>query len=532
MIRSRATTLLLAATLSHLACGGGSSAKRSGAGGGWSGGGAGGSGGAAGSAGSNQGDKFDAPGTNPFVATRHDPRSTFAADVDTASYDVFRRDVKNGQAPRPESVRLEDFVNYFDYGYQAPSADAEAPFAITLAAAANALDRPTTLLRVGIQAVEPPPFEKRPAHVVFLVDVSGSMQSSDKLPLVKQVLSQTLDVLDPTDEVSIVTYASGTDVPLHHTAVANRSAIVRAINELSAGGSTAGAAGLALAYDEAKAAFKEGGINHVVLCTDGDFNVGPSSNKELLALIREKRTTGVTLTALGFGVGNLNDAMMEAVSNAGNGMYAVIADAAQAERYVHERMLSTLVHVARDLKIQVEFNPEKVYAYRLLGYENRAIADDDFRNDGIDAGEVGAGHRVTALYELVLDPAALPSPTGAPALEDGSAPSDFTPEVAADDLVLVKVRWKPVDVPDPVAALETNASLGAGAALESLDAGDQDLQWASAVAAFAEIVKGSPYADVGLLPQIARIATTQAFRDDDRDEFATLLMRWRAITGK
>lgn len=474
----------------------------------------------------NAGDRHTAPGTNPFVSTQHNPFSTFAADVDTASYDLFRRDVQQNMVPRPDGVRLEEYVNYFAYEYPAPAPGAQHPFQISLEAAANVFDRPTMLVRVGIQATKPPPFQKRPANVVFLIDVSGSMQAEDKLPLAKKVAIAALDVLDPTDKISLVTYASGTGVRLPPTPVSQRDLITRAIAGLKAGGSTAGAAGLTLAYQQAQTGFIEGGINHIVLCTDGDFNVGPSSNKELLDLIREKRRTGVTMTALGFGAGNLNDSMMEAVSNAGNGIYGVISDAQHATRYARERLLATIDHVAKDLKIQVEFNPARVAAYRLLGYEDRLIDSRDFRNDGIDAGEIGAGHRVTALYELLPAGATLALQDGQPAILEGP-PSDLKPEVSASDLVLVKVRYKATTATEATPALEVSAPLDALQVEEALGAASADLQWAAAVAAFAEILKKSPFADRNFLPEIERVAKAQSARDPDRTEFAELLGKIR-----
>jgi Ca-activated chloride channel homolog len=472
----------------------------------------------------NAGDRYQAPGTNPFVMTRHDPFSTFAADVDTASYDIFRRDVNLGMLPRPASVRLEEYVNYFAYDYPAPTDNDEAPFRVSVAAAAQLFDRPSVLLRVGVQAKKPPPFQKRPANLVFLVDVSGSMDSPDKLPLARQLMLDALEVLDPTDRVSVVTYAADTSVRLGPTALASRGTIARVIGELRPGGSTSGASGLQLAYDQARAAFVPGGINHILLCTDGDFNVGPSSTRELVEIVRQRRSEGVTLTVLGFGVGNLNDDLMEGISNAGNGIYGVISDPDQARRYVRDKMLSTLQHVARDLKLQVEFNARTVEAYRLLGYENRAIADSGFRNDGIDAGEIGAGHRVTALYEVVLAGGTVPVRMGAPAVLDGN-PSELPREVKADDLVLVKVRWKGVGATEATPAQELSTSLGNHEIAEGLPAADPDLQWAGAIAALAEILKQSPYADRAHLGTIGPIVQGQASRDDDRRELARLLAR-------
>jgi Ca-activated chloride channel family protein len=472
------------------------------------------------------GDRYEAVGTNPFVLVAHDPLSTFAADVDTASYDIFRR-YAGVSAPDPASVRLEEYVNYFHYDYPAPPADAEEPFSIVLGAAPNPLRAGSTLLRVGIQGKAAPEGEQKPANLVFLVDVSGSMQAADRLPLAQQVLRQTLDLLQPTDTVSIVSYASDTRVRLEPTPVSERTTIIAQIDALSAGGSTAGASGIELAYQQADAGFIQGGINHVILCTDGDFNVGPSSNTELVNIIREKRKSGVTMTALGFGSGNLNDAMLEAVSNAGNGIYGVITSEQQAADYVRERMLSTLTLIAKDMKIQIEFNPLLVNAYRLLGYENRAIADDDFRDDRVDAGEVGAGHQVTALYELVLQNQSIPEGANAPA-SVGGEPYTGTVEVNTDDLVLVKVRYKDVDASEEDPAFELSSSLAPTDVAAPEATLDPDLSWAIALAAFAEILKQSPYAEPGALAALEATFAAQAARDDDRGEFLDLFTRTKA----
>ena len=470
----------------------------------------------------------DAPAVNPFVAASHDPFSTFGADVDTASYQYWRRTVADGYLPEPVNVRLEDFVNYFRYDYAAPAPDAEAPFAISIAAAGHPMGRKTDLVRIGIQARSASETEKRPANLVFLVDTSGSMQSEDKLPLVQMVLRETLDVLDDADTVSIVTYASGVSVALSPTPISERELIEDAINGFAAGGSTAGADGIDAAYAQAEAGHIEGGINHVLLLTDGDFNVGPATNEALLELIRSKRASGTTLTALGFGTDNLNDGMMEAVSNAGNGIYGFIGSSDDAVAYVQERMLSTLEHVAKDMKIQVEWNPTHVLAYRLLGYENRAIADEDFRNDVVDAGEVGAEHRVTALYEIVPVGSTVPMPEGAPALDDGE-PKAGEREIAAHELVRVKVRWKSVDASDADAAFETTARLLPGDVAASLESSEEDLLWAGAVAALAERLMGSPYAAPGELETIGEIAAAQSARDKDRAEFELLLEQTRDL---
>jgi Ca-activated chloride channel homolog len=378
---------------------------------------------------------------------------------------------------------------------------------------------------VGIQAANPPPSTKKPTNLVFLLDVSGSMDDAKKLGLIKTMMVDALDhLLAPTDTVAVVTYSSTATVRLTPTPASNRESIAGVINSLVAGGSTAGADGIGLAYQQAAKGYIQGGINHIVLCTDGDFNVGPSSTSALLSLIREKRSTGVTLTVLGFGMGNLNDSMMEAIADAGNGMYSVISDEDHALQFVQNKLLSTVLHVAKDMKIQVEFSPEQVYAYRLLGYEDRAIADSNFRNDTIDAGEVGAGHRVTALYELVLVENQIPSFVGMPSPEDGEA-STLSAEILSGDAVLVKVRYKNVDATDDTPAKEVTTALPATALNVDLGVADPDLRWAVAVAGLAEILKGSPYASKAFLPSIRSITAAQANKDADRLEFVALLER-------
>lgn len=473
-------------------------------------------------------DQFDDVGVNPFTDTEHDPFSTFAADVDTASYDILRQWMADGDLPPAASVRLEEYVNYFDYDYPAPEPGSESPFGISLAAAPSPLDEDIVYLRVGIQAVEPAEIQRPQANLVFLVDVSGSMNSTEKLPLVQELLSNAVYQLRRDDTISIVTYAGSTSVRLAPTPVSESDRIVSAINSLTSGGGTAGAAGINLAYEQAEAAFIEDGINQVVLCTDGDFNIGPSSNEQLLDIIEEKRLGGVTLTALGFGRGNLNDAMMEAVSNAGNGIYSVIYNEARAAEFIERHLFPSVVHVAKDMKIQLELNPEHVAAYRLLGYVNRAIADDDFRNDAIDAGEIGAGHRVTALYELVLTGHEVPTPSGAPELDEGE-PVEGERMIDADQLVVVRVRHKEPGAAEEDEAFETSAALTVDEPSDSFAAANDDFQYAVAVALFAELVQSSPFAESEDWDLIETITAEQADRDAQRAELATLVPRARRL---
>ncbi|HTK77002.1 MAG TPA: von Willebrand factor type A domain-containing protein [Gemmataceae bacterium] len=467
---------------------------------------------------------------NPFTVVAHDPLSTFAADVDTASYDLFVRDIGYGHLPDPNTVRTEEYVNFFGYAYPPPAPTAAEPFSISLAAAPTVFADGTTTLRVGIQGKAPPPFVKKPTNLVFLIDVSGSMQTAEKLPLVQYLVVHALDILAPTDTVSVVTYASGTRIALEPTPAGDKTTIAGVVNGLSAGGSTNGAGGIQLAYQEAESAFIQDGINHVILCTDGDFNVGVSSTTELVSLITEKRRTGITLTALGFGAGAINDSMMEAVSNAGNGIYSVISSEEQASRYIESRLLSTIVHIAKDVKIQVEFNPAQVYAYRLIGYEDRAIADNQFRNDIVDAGEVGAGHRVTALYQLVLAGGTIPVVTGGAPLDDGMQ-YDGAVEVAPSDLVLVKVRYKAPNAAETDPAAEVAVPLAATAVHQDLQGADADLQWAASVAALAEILRGSPYARRDALGTMASLIDANASLDSDRSQFRTLFGTARTLLG-
>jgi Ca-activated chloride channel family protein len=452
----------------------------------------------------------DLPEHSPFVRTDSDPFATFAADVDTASYDILRRSLLVRSLPPASEVRVEEFVNYFRYDYPRPAPGAETPFAVSLTAGPSLADASTKILRVGIQgAIDE---QKRPTSLVFLVDVSGSMASENKLPLVQKVLREALTVLAPSDTVAIVSYAGDTRVVLQPTASSERQLITRAIDALGASGGTNGASGIELAYQEANRGFLEAGVNHVILCTDGDFNLGVTSNDALVALIERKRKSGVTLTALGVGERN-NDAMMERVSNAGNGIYSVLYNEDQAIAYTHQRLLSTMQHIAKDVKIQVEFNPELVYAYRLLGYEDRALWDDQFRDDRIDAGEIGSGHQVTALFELALTQADLPSGVQATRGEQGAE----SPQIAAQDLVQVHLRWKRPGASEADVASERSFALAHADLLQDAAALDADTVWALGVAKLAEVLRHSPYA-TDKLDALGRVLTPLAGDDPERRE--------------
>ncbi len=326
------------------------------------------------------------------------PVSTFSVDVDTASYANVRRMLKAGDRPQPDAVRTEELLNYFRYDYPLPQ-DKTQPFSISTDVTTTPWNPNTRLVRIGLRAYDVARNERPAANLVFLVDVSGSMSSPDKLPLVKSALTTLSDNLRRDDHVSIVVYAGAAGLVLSPTS--NSAYVKQALECLSAGGSTAGGAGLTLAYATAKAAFIPGGINRVILATDGDFNVGTTGDEGLLALVRNRMKDGITLTTLGFGSGNYNDQMMEKIADAGNGNYAYIDSQMEAQKVLDDELSATLLTVAKDVKIQVEFNPACVSEYRLIGYEDRALNEQDFNNDKVDAGDIGAGHQVTALYEIV-----------------------------------------------------------------------------------------------------------------------------------
>ena len=469
-----------------------------------------------------------APTVNPFVITDHDPLSTFAVDVDTASYDIFRQHANAGQLPPQHTVRTEEFINAFDYDYFAPAPEdgAPHPFALDVEVGPSPF-RDTTLMRVGVRGRV---FDaaNTPANIVWLLDVSGSMQSQAKLPLVKSFMTAAMDSLPPESTMSIVTYAGFTKVALGPTPVSQKDLIIDTLNGLSAGGSTAGGAGIDLAYEQAQLGKLAEGINVVILCSDGDFNVGPSSTSDLLDLIEEKRKTGVMLSVYGFGMSNLNDSMFEAVSNAGNGTYAVISNEEQAIEYAHNNLIQNITYVAQDVKIQVAFNPEKVRAYRLLGYENRAIADEDFTDDRVDAGEIGSDHNVTALYELVIGDAEVPDFEGT-SVDDGPAfdPSEDPSFIPADEdaLVDIRLRYKTVGASEEDPAMQVDYTVTPVLLNSDFESTSADLRWSTMIAAWAEILRDSPFAADYDISALEALAQGAAGLRADRMEFIQLLAK-------
>jgi Ca-activated chloride channel family protein len=337
---------------------------------------------------------------NPIKQVAESPVSTFSIDVDTGSYSNVRRMLNAGRLPPADAVRVEEMINYFPYAYTLPKGNA--PFAVHTEMAPAPWNPNHQLLHIGIKAQDIAKVSLPPSNLVFLVDVSGSMNSSDKLPLLKSALKLLVNQLRPQDSVSLVTYASGTQVVLEPTSGTHKAIITAALDNLRAGGSTAGAAGITLAYNMAQQGYIKGGINRILLATDGDFNVGINNFEALKSMAEEKRKGGVSLSTLGFGTGNYNEKLMEQLADAGNGNYSYIDTLNEGQKVLVDEMTSTLATVAKDVKIQIEFNPNLVSEYRLVGYENRMLKREDFNNDKVDAGEVGAGHTVTAIYELTL----------------------------------------------------------------------------------------------------------------------------------
>ena len=456
-------------------------------------------------------ERYDGKEVSPVHLAASEPVSTFSVDVDTGAYANSRRFLSQGQMPPADAVRSEELVNYFRYDYPLP-ATRETPFSVTTDVATTPWNPATRLLRIGLRGYDLPRNARPPANLVFLVDVSGSMGEADKLPLVKTALAGLADQIGPQDKVSIVVYAGAAGLVL--PATGNKREIVAALDRLSAGGSTAGGAGLQLAYQVARDNFIKGGVNRILLATDGDFNVGVSDSKALIAMVEKERDAGVTLTTLGFGQDNFNEAMMEQVADHGNGNYAYIDTALEARKVLAEQMSSTLFTIAKDVKIQVEFNPAKVAQYRLLGYENRALREEDFNNDKVDAGDIGAGHQVTAIYEIV--------PAGAKGWIEprryGDAPA---PGGKGSELAFVKLRYK---LPDGTTSRLIERAIPA-TMLANASAPRGDMAFATAVAAFGQKLRGDPLLGNLTYAGIASLADGQ--RDYYRQEFGKLV----AIAG-
>jgi Ca-activated chloride channel family protein len=462
---------------------------------------------------------------NPFLAAERNPLSTFAIDVDRASYANVRRFLtQDRQLPPPDAVRLEELVNYFPYSYPQPRTG---PASLNAEVAACPWDLTHQLVLVGVQGKQVSTKNLPPANLVFLLDVSGSMDDPQKLPLLKESVRLLVrESLRPQDYVSIVVYAGAAGVVLPPTSGAEPEAILRALDELQAGGSTAGGEGLRLAYKLAKQHRRPGGNNRIILATDGDFNVGESSDADMERLITKERESGVFLSVLGFGDGNLQDSKMELLADKGNGNYAYIDQLSEARRVLVQQFGGTLFTLAKDVKVQVEFNPALVREYRLLGYENRLLAAEDFNDDRKDAGELGTGQQVTALYEVV--------PVGASATGGSSIDAlkyqKTTPSRAAagQELLTVKLRYQePQGSPSQLLTLPVrNVRLD-----EPIAQASDNLRWGAAVAQFGLLLRGSHYAGTATWASTAALAGSPAGQDTDgsRTEFRELVQQAAAL---
>jgi Ca-activated chloride channel family protein len=499
----------------------------------------------------NPGDQYTRIFENPFIVAEGPAAvSTFSIDVDTASYTNVRQFLQQmNQLPPPDAVRIEELINYFDYGYAGPNSEDEAPFAAHVEVAGCPWAPDHRFVRIGIKGREMDRDKRPKSNLVFLVDVSGSMDQPNKLPLVLEGLQMLTKELGENDRVAIVVYASSEGLVLPSTPGSEQQTILDALGRLQAGGSTAGGAGIQLAYQIAEDNFIEGGTNRVILCTDGDFNVGVTSTAELQRLCEQKaKDTRVFLSVLGFGRGNLNDAMMEAISNRGNGNYAYVDNRTEARRVLVNELTGTLVTIAKDVKIQVEFNPAKVAGYRLIGYENRMLRTEDFNDDKKDAGEIGAGHTVTALYEIVpagkkvdvgpSDDLKYQQPVGRTIVSadegkaeanDKNEETDRIVRPTDNELLTLKMRYK---APDGDASKKLEWPVTDDG--KAFAAASQDFQFATAAAGFGLLLRDSQYK--GNLTYGAVLEVAQSALGEDtggyRAEFVELVRKAKSIRGE
>lgn len=472
---------------------------------------------------------------NPFHRVSNDPLSTFSIDVDTASYSNVRRFITQGELPPKDAVRIEELINYFTYNYPQPKGDAyggqsQRPFSVTTEVAAAPWNSQHKLVQVGLQGKRLESQTLPPSNLVFLIDVSGSMGEPNKLPLVQQSLKLLVEKLRPEDRVSLVVYAGNAGLVLPATPGSQKSKILAAIDRLEAGGSTAGGEGIELAYKIAKQNLIKSGNNRVILATDGDFNVGVSSDAELTRLIEQKREQGIFLTVLGFGTGNYKDSKMEQLADQGNGNYAYIDTLLEAKKVLVNDLRGTLFTIAKDVKIQVEFNPAKVQAYRLIGYENRLLQNQDFNDDKKDAGDIGAGHSVTALYEII--PTGINSDVKLPTVDPlRYQPSAVKPaDTASNELMQVKLRYKLPQ--ENTSQLITQTIQDNDVSVEQLTS--TNLKFAAAVATFGMLLRDSEYKGNANYDLVMKLATQGKGEDQEgyRGEFIRLVEQSRGLTAK
>jgi Ca-activated chloride channel family protein len=423
---------------------------------------------------------------NPVRQVATDPVSTFSIDVDTAAYSNVRRFLRNCQLPPRDAVRIEELINYFDYGYRLPAQRAR-PFEPSVTMVPSPWAQGRTLLHIGLQGYDVVPAQRPPLNLVLLIDVSGSMADENKLELAIQGFRMLVGQLNARDRISIVVYAGAAGAVLEPTPGDDKARINAALDQLHAGGSTAGGAGLALAYSLAERNFDRNAVNRVIIATDGDFNVGVVDDQSLEGFVARKRESGIYLSVLGFGGGNYNDRLMQVLAQNGNGVAAYVDSLAEARRVLVRQMASTMVPIANDVKIQIEFNPRRVAEYRLIGYETRMLRREDFNNDRVDAGEVGSGHSVTAIYEL--------TPPGGPTLneplryqEERARPSAAT----GDEVAFLRIRYK---LPGQTESLLIERPVTQADFVADMAQAPEQTRWASAVAGYGQLLRGDPYLD-------------------------------------
>ncbi len=465
---------------------------------------------------------------NPFLTATQNPLSTFSIDVDTASYANVRRFLNAGRLPPPDAVRIEELLNYFTYDYPPPAGgDEAAPFSANMEVAECPWSPTHRLVRIGLKGRTIASDRRPKSNLVFLIDVSGSMDEPNKLPLVKRAMQMLTSQLGESDRVAMVVYAGSSGLVLPSTTADHTQAIMNAIENLSAGGSTNGGEGINLAYDIAQQYFVKGGVNRVILCTDGDFNVGVTSPGDLTRLIEEKAKSGVFLSVFGFGMGNLKDSTLESLADKGNGNYGYIDTLNEARKVFVEQLSGTLVTIAKDVKIQVEFNPAKVAAYRLIGYENRLLRAEDFNNDQKDAGEIGAGHTVTALYELV--PVGQPIASGVDPLKYQQPPATAVAATGSNESLTLKLRYKQPD--GETSKLLEFPSTDSGKAFAQAS---PDFQFAAAVAGFGMQLRNSPHKGSWTLNAVREVAQQNRAADPFgyRAEFTELVGKARGLVAR
>ena len=470
-------------------------------------------------------EEYDAIEENIFREALKNPLSTFSIDVDAASYSNVRRFINNGQRPPKDAVRIEELINYFDYDYDQPKG--EHPFAIHTEISSAPWNSKHKLVHIGLQGKTIPTEKLPPSNLVFLIDVSGSMDEANKLPLLKSSFKMLVDQLRPQDHIAIVVYAGAAGLVLEPTPGSDKRKILDALDKLQAGGSTAGGAGIQLAYAVAKQHFKTGGNNRVILATDGDFNIGESSNAAMERLIEQKRQDGIFLTVLGYGMGNYKDSKMETLADKGNGNYAYIDNITEARKVLVNEFGGTLFTIAKDVKLQVEFNPVKVKAYRLIGYENRVLKNEDFNNDKKDAGDLGSGHTVTALYEII--------PVGVDSdffkvddLKYQKTTIDPKAETSKE-LLTIKFRYKKPD--EDVSKLIVHPLTDSNIQLSKTS---ENFRWSASVAAFGMLLRASEYINNFNYDAVVQMAQQAKGVDKEgyRIEFINMVKSFGAVASR